>query len=159
MKVHHYYIIVLFLISTSCSTKETSLKTPAQFASLINTHMDEMHGPDKKLKLLVFFNGNCPACFGTISAVSDNFPSTPMLVISNAVDTVSINYNFEKLNTNGILIYDPQDLFYQKNKALLEKYQIFLLNGNKIVEKNEFRFDNKVKKAFKRAIEKEMVRK
>ncbi|PWD99032.1 hypothetical protein [Marinilabilia rubra] len=150
-----YYIIVLFLITISCSEKSTSLKIPDQLASEINIDINEKNKIDKKIKILVFFDGNCPACFGIIGAVADNFPSIPLFAISNAVDTVSINYNFEKLNINGSLVYDPQDLFFQKNKSLLVEHQIFLLKGNIIIAKHEFLFDNSLKKTFETAIKKE----
>lgn len=143
-----FYLILLSLLIVTCNHKTDKFNIPDEFADTFRNNQQSK----KTTRLLCFFDANCSFCYAILKSLEEEFPTVPVIAISNSTDTVLTNFNLDKINFNGTVITDPRNKCFYQNLPLTKSYKIFLLNNNYIIAKYEFAIDKKMKNKFHGAI-------
>jgi hypothetical protein len=143
-----FHIILVSLLIVACNHKTDKFNIPDEFSDTFRNDQKSKEA----ITLLCFFDAHCSFCYAILKVLEEEFPTIPVIAISNSTDTVLTNFNLDKINFNGTLITDPQNKCFYQNLPITESYRIFLLKKESIIAKYEFTIDEKMKNKFHEAI-------
>ena len=126
MKKNVFSIIIieiLFLISCNQKVPYGKLDFPITFQKKIKSQIT-------KGKFVVYYHsGECSFCFGTLLAISNDFPGLPIVSISSSHNVVMIDYYLEQIGFKGISLNDSTSLFLKRNQKVLSTQNLFLIDS------------------------------
>ncbi|NMH89992.1 hypothetical protein [Flavivirga algicola] len=146
--MRNIYKMLILLSFAACNEKVELEKL-----SVSENLKREINNASNELGIICYFQGDCSICYGNIMNINKNFSDTPLIIITQATDTVLINYNLDKIDFKGKLIIDSTALFYKKNENILKDNKLLLVNPNyDILDKSKFLMDNEIIEKFKYTI-------
>lgn len=148
MKKVYLVIIIMLVIIESCLNNNSldKLKFPRVMQNEISFH--EIN----KNAFVYYHSGDCSFCYGSILAISKEFPEIPIISISASKNYDLINYYLEQISFTGISLIDSTSLFLQNNQKVLSFYNIFLIDLQYNIIVAAENIDKSSKAKFMRAI-------
>jgi hypothetical protein len=143
------FSIILIVFLTACNNKTPSEKLifPIEMQPKI---MDLMA---QKKVIIYYHSGECSMCYGTLLAISKEFPDLPLVSISASSNAVLIDYYLEQIGFKGISLIDSTSLFLTGNQKVLSTQNLFLIDPQyKIIAGGE-NLDENTKKRISHAIQ------
>ena len=140
--------IIVILSLSGCNNKTLSVKLdfPISMRQEIKTLMT-------KGKTVVYYHsGDCSFCYGTLMAISKEYPDLLLISVSASKNTILIDYYLEKIGFKGISLIDSASLFLKNNQKVLSTQNIFLIDSQyKILAAGE-NLDENLKRKINRVL-------
>lgn len=147
--MRNIYKMLVLLSLAACKEKGVELEK----LSVSENIKQEINSASSELSIICYFPGDCSICYGNINSINKNFSDTPLIIMTQATDTVTINFNLDKIDFKGKMIIDSTGLFYKKNENILKDNKLLLVNSNyDILEKTKFIMDKGVIEKFRNTI-------
>jgi len=141
-------IIIIFTISESCYKNHSSGKL--YFPKVMQYELSILRS---NRNIIVYYHpGDCSFCYGSILAISKEFPEIPIVSISASKDHKLVNYYLEQISFKGISLIDSTSLFLQKNQKALNFNKLFLIDLQYNIKVASEYFDKNSKAKLIRAI-------
>ncbi|MCU0413396.1 MAG: hypothetical protein MUE91_03185 [Ignavibacteriaceae bacterium] len=116
-------IEILFLISCNNKAPYGKLDFPI-------TLQQQIKSQKTKGKIVVYYHsGECSICFGTLLAISNDFPDLPIISVSGTKNAALVNSYLGQMGFKGISLIDSTSLFLKSNQKVLNTQNLFLIDS------------------------------